>query len=475
MPAIPVMPTGVQHPTELRALLGKQGLFERGDKIYLQTPVQRFKPTSDQIEEFAAAKAGLLKAQAPNENLVWFSGQYVEADNPNGNGAQWHAEELSIKSLTPMLMPVTVMHDPRTAVGTIADTTMRTPQKDNVPRATIETVLALWAHRFPEAVHEAEANADQGTLMQSMECYSPWYECSVCGEVFHKLPQGAEQAAWCDHLKASNPSAGFVDLSASRSSAQTSNASRILGDVCFTGTGLIFGTRGAKGAYSDAFLSNFEDEVASFHSAAHTTSPQRSAKMGLVQIEDTELATLRQERDTAKAETVAEREKRQEAERAAETAEAAKTAAEAERDTAKAEVTTKNEELAKKDLKDQRLQALGDGFTAKLGDFTKTRLHEQAGALSDEDWENRLKELEEMSAVKRDAKKDGTEDKGGEGDKGGGEGGSGEPTFGRDELARLGMGGDGTPATTSAPNAMERNSVVSSLAGAFKPKAPAAK
>lgn len=197
--------------------------------------------------------------------------------------------------------------------------------------------------------------------------------------------------------------------------------------------------------------------------------------MGLVQIEDTELATLRQERDTAKAETVAEREKRQEAERAAETAEAAKTAAEAERDTAKAEVTTKNEELAKKDLKDQRLQALGDGFTAKLGDFTKTRLHEQAGALSDEDWENRLKELEEMSAVKRDAKKDGTEDKGGEGDKGGGEGGSGEPTFGRDELARLGMGGDGTPATTSAPNAMERNSVVSSLAGAFKPKAPAAK
>jgi hypothetical protein len=35
-----------------------------------------------------------------------------------------------------MLMPVTVMHDPRTAVGTIADVKLLTPEKDGVPRAT---------------------------------------------------------------------------------------------------------------------------------------------------------------------------------------------------------------------------------------------------------------------------------------------------------------------------------------------------
>jgi hypothetical protein len=462
MPAIPVLPRGAQHPQELRALLGSQGIFERGDKIYLQTPVQRFNPSRDQVEEFAAAKAGLLKSSAPNDNIVWFRGQYVEADNANANGAQWKADDLAIKSLTPMLMPVTVMHDPRTAVGTIADTTLLTPEKDGVSRARIDTVLALWAHRFPEAVQEAEVNAEQGTLMQSMECYSPWYECSECSQVFHKLPRGAEQANWCEHLKASNPSAGFVDLGRG-SGAQSSNASRILGDVTFTGTGLIFGTRGAKGAYTEAFLSNFEDEVASFHRDAHT-SPQRSNRMGLVQIEDTELATLRKERDDAKAETAQERDKRQEAERAAEQAEAAKVSAEKERDDAKAEATAKDEELAKTQLKDQRWGALGEGFVAKLGDFTKGRLQEQAGQLSDGDWDSRLKELEETASVQRDAKKDGSAPPPASG------GGSSDD-FTREELARLGLGGSGQPQVTGAPSAGERSSVVTSLAGAFKKKA----
>jgi hypothetical protein len=471
MPAIPVMPQGARHPQELRALLGQQGIFERGDHIYIQTPVQMYRPTQEQVEEFAFSKQ--VKSNAPNENLVWLKGQYVEADNANGNGAMWKAQELAIKSLTPMLMPVTVMHDPRTAVGTIADVKMLTPEKDGVPRARIDTVLALWGHRFPEAIHEAEANASQGTLMQSMECYSPWYECSECGQVFHKLPRGAEQAQWCAHLRASDPSGGYTDLGTG-GGAQSSNASRILGDVCFTGTGLIFGSRGAKGAYSEAFLENFEDDLAQFHQAAHTSTatPPRSHNMSLVQIEDTELATLRQERDTAKSETAQEREKRQEAERAAEAAEAAKVAAESERDAAKAEVTQKNEELARTQLKEQRLGALGDGFTGKLGEFTSTRLNEQAGTLADAEWEDRLKELEEVTAVKRDAKKDGAAAPPSGGNGNGDGNGEGGDTFGRDELARLGFG-TGQPAQTGAVSSVERNSVVTSLAGAFKK--PAAK
>ncbi len=386
-------------------LVPQQQTFERGDKIYLVAPVQVFTPTDQQMEEFAFATQ--VKRNAPNENIVWFRGQYVEADNPNANGAMWKADELAIKSLTPMLMPVTVMHDPRTAVGTIADVKMLTPDKDGVQRSRIDTVLALWGHRFPEAVREAEVNAQQGTLMQSMECYSPWYECSVCGSVYHKLPHGLEQAQWCAHLKASNPSAGYVDLS----QAQSANASRILGDVCFTGTGLIFGTRGARGAYSEAHLQSFEDELASFHQGVHTATatPRSASSMGqLVQIDTDELATLRKERDDAKQEAAKVPTLTQEkaaAETAAEQAETAKVVAEAAKAESDRKLAAAEEAAAKAELKDKRWGALGGEFVAKLGDFTKGRLQEQAGTLDDTEWDNRLKELEETTAVKRDAAK----------------------------------------------------------------------
>lgn len=449
----------------------RQQTFERGDKIYLVAPVQKFKPTEQQQEEFAFASQ--VKRAAPNENIVWFRGQYVEADNANANGAMWKADELAIKSLTPMLMPVTVMHDPRTAVGTIADVKMLTPDADGVVRARIDTVLALWGHRFPEAVQEAEINAAQGTLMQSMECYSPWYECSVCGSVYHKLPGGAEQAMWCAHLRKSNPSAGFVDLGHD----QSADASRILGDVCFTGTGLIFGTRGAKGAYSEAHLDSFQDELAAHHTTVHTstsTSPRSTASMGqLVQIDSDELATLRRERDEAKAETVSKvaeiTAQKVAAETAAETAEAAKVAAEAAKVAAEAKVTAAEEIAAKAALKDTRWSGLGGEFIAKLGDFTKGRLQEQAGTMTDTEWEDRLKELEETSKVKRDAKKDG--------DESGDAAAAGRtlldpPDFNGDELAAARQGG--SPASViggGQPDRVEQSRVIGSLGKLFATKA----
>jgi hypothetical protein len=378
-------------------------VFERGDRIYLTAPVQIFQPSDSQIEEYAGA--GMLKKQAPNENIVWMKGQYVEADNANGNGAMWRANELAIKSLTPMLMPVTVMHDPRTAVGTIADVKLVTPEQDGVPRARLDTVLALWGHRFPEAVQEAQINAQQGTLMQSMECFSPWYECSECGSQYHKLPGGAEQATWCSHLRSSDPSAGYVDLG-----SQAPNASRILGDVCFTGTGLIFGTRGARGAYSEAFLDSFQDELAAYHQTVHTstsTPPRSDRNMALVQIEQSELETLRAERDAARTEATAASQKLSETERERDTKiaelEAAVKTSSDERDAVKAQLTKVEEEKAQADLAKTRMDSLGGGFVAKLGDFTKGRLSEQAGKLSDGEWDERLKELEEVAAIKRDA------------------------------------------------------------------------
>jgi hypothetical protein len=467
----------------------ERGVFERGDKIYMTTPVQVFEPTDSQIEEYAFAKH--VRSAAPNENIVWLKGQYVEADNANANGAQWSAGELAIKSLTPVLMPVTVMHDPRTAVGTIAHAQLLTPEKDKVQRARIDTILALWAHRFPEAVTEALENAQSGRLMQSMECFSPWYECSECSQVFHKLPRGAEQANWCEHLKASNPSAGYVDLSkaaASGPGAQRTNASRILGDVCFTGTGLIYGSRGARGAYSEAHLNVWQEEVASFHRHIHDETassvpvvvtanhtPGGSSKMGLVQIEESELATLRKERDDARAEAQKAATEKADAERAvteaetkANTAEEAKKNAEKERD----ELKESQRQVA---MRDKRMGELGDGFIAKLGDRTKESLRKTAETASDEAWNERLEEIEEIASVKRDAKKDGESGNDGDGN-GTGTGkneaaSSKDGVFENEEIAAfVGSGAGSRPSNGSQAAPTSTRQVVGGLYDAFAGK-----
>src|SRR5947209_8479193 len=231
------------------SLLGRPHVFERGDKVFLTTPLTVVRPTEGEIEEYAFASA--VKNKAPNENIGWLQGRYVEAGRPNLNNAMWLSDELAVKALTPMLMPVTVMHDPRTAVGTIADCKLI-----NEASSRIDTILAIWTHRFPDVWEEAQANIERGSMMQSMECFTPWYTCSECAQQYVKLPHGAERASWCQCLR-------------------TNSGRRILGDVCFTGTGLIFGSRGGVGAYTDAHLGHFHDEIAEYHERAHVESTYR--------------------------------------------------------------------------------------------------------------------------------------------------------------------------------------------------------
>lgn len=116
-----------------------------------------------------------------------------------------------------------------------------------------------------------------------------------------------------------------------------------------------------------------------------------------------------------------------EAEKAVEEAEAAKAKVEQERDSEKAAREQAEEKARRSELRDERIGALGDGFTAKLGEKTKARLTDQAGVLADDEWSARLEELEEAYDVKRD---EGAEDKGGNGDR----------EFSREEVARSAVG-----------------------------------
>ena len=396
-------------------------VYEQGDKLYLVAPVSPVSPSTEEVAAFSFG-AELVK-QAPNPHIAWFAGHYVEADRPNGNGAMWTAGELAIKSLTPMLMPVTVMHDPRTAVGSIAHVALRTPDAHQVPRAKIDTALALWAHRFPEVVEEARLNYERGGLMQSMECLAPNYDCSVCGMGFTKLPQGAEQAHWCAHLKGE----GGV------------TAARILRSVVFTGTGLIFGSRGARGADPKANLETFQQEVAEFHQRVHRDGarPRRKRTMETVEIAKSEYDELRSRPERRELDEATERAAK--AERDLEAAETAKVAAEKENGELKAKVQTFEEQARQSTLRDERLDALGAGFTGALGDKTKERLRKQAGELEDAEWSARLDELEELTGKKRDL---GAENK---------SKGSEDGTFTREEIARHQGGGSGDP-DNATPN-----------------------
>lgn len=431
--------------------LPKPRVFERGDKVYFVTQVAPFAPEANEIEEFAFAQD--LQKIAPNPAIKWMRGQYVEADNANQNGALWREGELALKHLTPMFMPVTVMHDFRSAVGVIADTKLLTPDADQVARARIETKLGLWEHRFPDVVEEAMHNATEGTLMQSMECVSPDYSCSECGQQFHKLPHGAEQASWCAHLKGEGGT----------------QAARILGNVIFTGTGLIFGTRGAKGAYSEAHLEVFQEEVAEFHERTHRATRKTPAKrrtrshMEMTEIAVSERDRIIKERDDAQAEVASLKEKVADAEKATETAEAAKVKAEEERDQAKTKLTDAEEKAREVELRDERMKTLGKGFVAKLGDTTKTRLTEQAGTMKDDEWSARLDEVEELVKVKRDDK--------GEGGEGEGEDAEEKASlFSQEEVARSTAGGGKGEPGEADQSAASRSSVIGGLSGLTKTK-----
>jgi hypothetical protein len=438
----------------------KQTVFERGEHIYIVSPISPFTPDDSAIEEFAFADQ--LRKQAPNENLKWLQGQYVESDNPNKNGQVWTAGEIAIKSLTPMFMPVTVMHDTRSAVGVIADTRLLTPEKDQVPRARIDNTLAVWGHRFPEVAAEIDLNYEQGSLMQSMECISPYYSCAECGQTFQKLPGGAERANWCNHL---SEAAGV--------------GNRILQGVVFTGTGLIFGTRGKEGANPSAHLEVFQEEVAEFHEKAHrelgrtrkSSRRRRKTSMESVEISPEEYASL-SKRPTVE-EFAAEKKRADEAveklgktEKDLEAAEAAQKKAEDERDEKDKKLKEAEEAQSQVTLRDERMGKLGAGFVYKLGETTKKNVTADAGTMDEEAWEKRLSEVEELAGVKRDAKLD--KGKGKEGDEPPASNGNGAPEkddeFSEEELASTVTAGGGDGGTEDGePSENQRASVVRGL------------
>lgn len=143
-----------------------------------------------------------------------------------------------------------------------------------------------------------------------------------------------------------------------------------------------------------------------------------------------------------------------------------KEAAETARKAAEDKVKGFEEQANRQSLRDERWEHLGNEFTAKLDGMptTKANLLRDAEAMEDVAWDTRLKEVEETTGVKRDAKKDGT----------GGSGSETAGTFSREEIARAQVGGGGgtgglaTLKRDQTPG--ERRSVVAGLTKAPRKK-----
>lgn len=438
---------------------------EHGDHVYITSPVDLYEPEQTEIETFAFAEN--IRSLAPNPTILWLRGQYVEADAANRNADQWTAGELAIKALTPVLMPITVMHDLRSAVGTIADAKLLTPEADNVPRARIDSTLAVWQHRFPETAEECRVNANQGTLMQSMECLSPFYDCSLCGKMMRRGPRWRSE--WKEHL--ANHDSTVI--------AEGRAAARILRNVTFTGVGLIFGTRGARGAMPTAHLE--VEELAAMHREAHASTTKRPRRKNTVELEDSKyegMVAAKAEADSKVSELTA---KVAELERTIETTEAAKVKAEQERDAEKQRADAAEEATRVSAMKEERLAALGSGFIAALDkrEITAKRVREQAAKLSDEEWSARLDELEESLEVKRDAKLDPNDANGNNGN-GNGQQEQVAGLFSREQIANSGVGAGGGESggeVTAAANGQEPSPAMrqSVIGGLVRPKKAAAK
>jgi len=370
----------------------KSFVQHQNGRLYLNSPLRVFEPSEDEISSFQFAHSAMQTA--PNEKILWLQGEYVDGDVPNRNGQMWTSDEVSIKSVTARLMPVTLMHDMRTAVGVIADTRLATgEQSDGKPSgARLSTVLAIWAHRFPEAAQEILHNNNMGTLMQSQECDSPSYECSSCNQVFVKP---VDESSHCDHLK-------------------SGEASRTLRDVTFTGTGLIFGSRGAEGANPNAQLDMVMAEVARWSDAKNGVEKQKqeTSNVETIEIKRSEYDELkarptREDFDAMKDKATEAEASRDEAVKAHEAAEVAKKAAEDAKAEADKELASLKTEAEADEMAKERMEAVDAELAGALPESIKGRLEKQARSMSDDEWSERITELSELVKVEPKSKEGG--------------------------------------------------------------------
>lgn len=152
-----------------------------------------------------------------NPGFVYLRGRFVEADNPNRNGAYWTTEDLELGQATVAGGPLNWLHDEFYIVGTLLNAEMVTGEAASNAGVGnhIESTAAMWKFLFPGEAAVVERAALERRAYYSMECISREVQCldtpgrPGCGESFTYADYDAGRA--CAHLNSRSSIRRFVD------------------------------------------------------------------------------------------------------------------------------------------------------------------------------------------------------------------------------------------------------------------------
>ena len=160
--------------------------------------------------------APLREIAQVNEGFTYLRGRYVEADNPNQNGAMWTTADLEMGAPTVAGGPLNWLHQERKIIGTLLDGALQSGREaaDGEPAIGNHIVsnAVLWNFLFPNEALTVQRASDQGEAYFSMECLSRQVACVGdlgCGETFDYADYNSKRT--CQHLREKSSVRRFVD------------------------------------------------------------------------------------------------------------------------------------------------------------------------------------------------------------------------------------------------------------------------
>lgn len=185
---------------------------EVGDRVLVTAKLGLVSSVDDVPRDMAARWEQGSKA---NPHNLYLQGRFVEAENPNRNGAFWTADDLAYGEHSVANGPLNILHDLGAIVGCFTDGRLYKPDGSareaagETTRPHIVAQAVLWQSIFPKAASVIRAQAEVGQLYFSMEAVSQSVSCETsadgrrqgCGKNFPwEVAQGDARGA-CEHLQ----------------------------------------------------------------------------------------------------------------------------------------------------------------------------------------------------------------------------------------------------------------------------------
>jgi hypothetical protein len=152
-----------------------------------------------------------------NDAFTYLTGRFVEADNPNGNGAYWSSADLELGAATVAGGPLNWLHNEQQIIGSLLDGRFvggREAAADGIGNH-ISSTAAVWRFLHPDKALTIEQAAGDGRAFYSMECVSKSVMCldtpgrPGCGM---EVPYGDYNAGRvCSHMESRSSVRRFVD------------------------------------------------------------------------------------------------------------------------------------------------------------------------------------------------------------------------------------------------------------------------